>query len=107
MVWMLISGLPGVLIPAGVAAAAWRGYALGPLAWIFPLFHLPFFIAGLIISTSITREARRRARAHPGGLCPCCEHPLPEGEDPVTCTECGLRLPRADHLRRWRGWLKD
>ena len=103
---MLLGGLPGILIPLGFAVAAWRGYTLGPLAWMFPLFHLPFFGAGLIVSTTISRRSLARVRAHPGGLCRGCEHPLPAGEDLITCTECGLTLPREEHLRPWRHWLK-
>jgi hypothetical protein len=107
MFWLLMGSVPGILIPLGFAAASTRGYRLGALAWSFPLFHLPFFGAGLVVSNRITRKALRRARDHPAGLCRGCEHPLPTREDAlITCTECGLSLPREEHLRPWREWLK-
>lgn len=95
---------------AGTAVVA-LGFAVG---WPGPAVLLVEALMGLILALFLSMSelrrtlvsVRSRLAASPAGLCPRCEHPLPEGvEGFVTCPECGLNRERGEVDRDWSRWV--
>jgi hypothetical protein len=112
LIWVaLLAALPFVARAALVVLAmngVWvggggpKGTAGSILNWSGVAHFVLGFLPAMIILFVQARRLSARCKAHPGGLCPRCEHPLPfPHDDPVTCPECGLSQSRADHLKPW------
>lgn len=99
---LTILAMNGIWVGGGVGGGGWGGTAGKIRNWSGTLMFIFGFLPAMAFLFVQARRLAARCKAHPGGLCPRCEHPLPfPHDDPVTCAECGLSQSRADHIKPW------
>ena len=100
-----------VLFSAGYLVSFPMPFKFGPFTYGWGAFIKVVIFAilmgiGVALQLAGLRRLRNLLKQHPEGLCVRCEHPLPvNGQDPVTCTECGMTRLRQEHRDDWKRWV--
>lgn len=100
-----------VLFAAGYLVSFTVPFKFGPLTYgwqgvVKVTMCVILMGTGLALQLATFRRLRKLLKQNPEGLCVRCEHPLPvNGQDPVTCTECGMTRTRQEHRDDWKRWV--